>query len=102
VQSTEDSAAASKLRMMSISSQTDHDREMNITDLPEWAIREIIDYIPKTSRALLALALTTDSASWREIHWNKSAPKSILSWFKGDSRGKVKSRNFSRDFFYYS
>ncbi len=58
------------------------DEEMKIVDLPEWAIREIIDYIPKTSRALLALALTTDSASWRDIHWNKSAPKSILEWFR--------------------
>ena len=55
---------------------------MSIYDLPEYAIREIIDYIPKTSRALLALALTTDSSSWREIHWCNSSPKSILTWFK--------------------
>jgi hypothetical protein len=65
--------------------------EVKITDLPEWAIREIIDYIPKTSRALLALAMTTDSASWREVHWNKSSPKSILSWFKkGHTNTKMK------------
>jgi hypothetical protein len=82
-------AAASKLSRLSISSPAD--KETKITDLPEWAIREIIDYIPKTSRALLALALTTDPASWREIHWNKSAPKSILSWFKkGPTNKKMK------------
>ena len=71
--------AAIELSRLTISSSSDE--EMNITNLPECAIREIIDYIPKTSRALLALALTTDSASWRDIHWNKSAPKSILEWF---------------------
>ncbi len=38
------------------------DAVMSIYDLPEYAIREIIDYIPKTSRALLALALTTESS----------------------------------------
>ena len=69
------------------------DSEIKIIDLPEWAIKEIIDYIPKTSRALLALALTTDSASWREIHWNKSAPKSILSWFK---KGPTSSKKMKR------
>eukprot|EP00985_Skeletonema_marinoi_P000098 scaffold25_cov69-Skeletonema_marinoi.AAC.12 len=67
------------------------DSEIKIIGLPEWAIREIIDYIPKTSRALLALALTTDSASWRDIHWNKSAPKPILSWFKKGPTSRKKS-----------
>ncbi|KAK1734491.1 hypothetical protein QTG54_014739 [Skeletonema marinoi] len=69
------------------------DSEIKIIGLPEWAIREIIDYIPKTSRALLALALTSDSASWRDIHWNKSAPKSILSWFK---KGPTSSKKMKR------
>eukprot|EP00984_Skeletonema_dohrnii_P019761 scaffold9511_cov182-Skeletonema_dohrnii-CCMP3373.AAC.18 len=69
------------------------DSDIKISDLPEWAIREIIDYIPKTSRALLALALTTDSASWRDVHWNKSAPKSILSWFK---KGPTRSKKMKR------
>lgn len=67
------------------------DEEIKITHLPEWAIREVIAYISKTQRALLALALTTDSASWREIHWHRSAPTSILSWFKkGSTRKKMK------------
>src|SRR6056300_1875072 len=64
------------------------DTMITIYDLPEYAIREIIDYIPKTSRALLALALTTDSSSWREIHWCKSSPKSILTWFKKKDKKK--------------
>jgi hypothetical protein len=67
---------------------------MTIYDLPEYAIREIIDYIPKTSRALLALALTTDSSLWREVHWCSSSPKSILTWFK-KKRKKGSSRNGS-------
>jgi hypothetical protein len=83
-----------KRRKISVitSSAAVSDDEMKIVDLPEWAIREIIDYIPKTSRALLALALTTDPASWREIHWNKSAPKSILSWFKKRPTNKKMKR----------
>ena len=88
----EDSAAAAtadELSRLTISSPTNE--EIKIINLPEWAIREIIDYIPKTSRALLALALTTDSASWRDIHWNKSAPKSILTWFKKGPTSRKKS-----------
>jgi len=56
---------------------------MKITDLPEWAIREIIDYILTQNISCLtlpALAMTTDSASWKEAHWNKSSPKSILTY----------------------
>eukprot|EP00984_Skeletonema_dohrnii_P008387 scaffold3078_cov83-Skeletonema_dohrnii-CCMP3373.AAC.4 len=88
---SEAAATAAKLSRLIISSPTDE--EIKITNLPEWAIREVIDYIPKTSRALLALSLTTDSASWRDIHWNKSAPKSILTWFKkGPTRRKQSMR----------
>ena len=76
---------ASKKRRRVLTTEND----MKITDLPDWAIKEVITYIPKTSRALLALALTTDSASWREIHWDKSAPKSILSWFNNTTITKM-------------
>jgi hypothetical protein len=87
--------AAKRRKLLAIASPTAvvDEGEMKITDLPEWAIREIIDYIPKTSRALLALALTTDSASWRDIHWNKSAPKSVLEWFK---KGPMSSKKTMR------
>lgn len=68
---------------------TTGENDMKITDLPDWAIKEVITYIPKTSRALLALALTTDSSSWREVHWDKSAPKSILSWFNNTTITKM-------------
>lgn len=64
--------------------------DIQLGNLPEYALREIIAYIPKTSRALLALALTTGSASWRDVHWNKSAPKSILEWFR---KGPASSKN---------
>jgi len=73
---------AMELSNLSLADNNDDSSIMSIYDLPEYAIREIIDYIPKTSRALLALALTTDSSSWREVHWCKSSPKSILTWFK--------------------
>jgi hypothetical protein len=70
---------------------------MTIYDLPEYAIREIIDYIPKTSRALLALALTTDSSLWREVHWCSSSPKSILTWFKKKKKQKIESSSSSSE-----
>jgi hypothetical protein len=72
------------------------DAVMSIYDLPEYAIRGIIDYIPKTSRALLALALTTDSSLWREIHWCNSSPKSILTWFKKKDKKEGGSSNSKR------
>ncbi len=75
-------ADAMELSNLSLADDNDDSSIMSIYDLPEYAIREIIDYIPKTSRALLALALTTDSSLWREVHWCKSSPKSILTWFK--------------------
>src|SRR6056300_632668 len=73
------------------------DTMITIYDLPEYAIREIIDYIPKTSRALLALALTTDSSLWRKIHWCKSSPKSILTWFKKKDTKKGGSSSSSEE-----
>jgi hypothetical protein len=73
------------------------DAVMTIYDLPEYAIREIIDYIPKTSRAFLALALTTDSSLWREVHWCNSSPKSILTWFKKEDKKKGGSPSSSSE-----
>ena len=69
-----------------------HEGEIKIEHLPENILREVITYIPKTSRALLALALTTDSASWRDIHWNKSAPKSVLEWFRKGPASRMTKR----------
>ncbi|KAL7536552.1 hypothetical protein ACHAXR_007237 [Thalassiosira sp. AJA248-18] len=51
-----------------------------IFDIPDEALISVTHYLPKTSRALLALALTTDSSSWRDINWDNTA--SILSWVK--------------------
>ena len=50
-----------------------------ITDLDDEAIRHVAIFLPKTSRALLAVALTTESSKWNDIEWNKSSTPSILS-----------------------
>ncbi len=59
--------------------------DLNITDLPGDGLRLIADYLPKTSRALLALAMTTDSASWRDINWNRSTP-TLTSFLRGEKQ----------------
>jgi len=55
--------------------------DINITDLDDEAIRRVAIFLPKTSRALLAVALTTgtESSKWNDIEWNKSSTPSILS-----------------------
>lgn len=73
--------AAISLNNLTLSSPVGEEIK-KIVDLPEWAIREVVDFVPNTSRALLALALTTDSACWRDIHWDRASPKSILEWFR--------------------
>ena len=58
--------------------------DINITDLPDEAVKYIADCLFKPSRALLAVALTTESSRWTKIDWTKSvASPSILSlWGK--------------------
>ena len=58
--------------------------DINITDLPDEAVKYIAGCLPKPSRALLAVALTTESSRWTKIDWTKSvASPSILSlWGK--------------------
>ncbi len=60
--------------------------DLNITDLPDEGLRLIADYLPKTSRALLALAITTDSASWRDINWNNSTAPTLTSFLRGEKQ----------------
>ena len=60
--------------------------DLNITDLPDEGLRLIADYLPKSSRALLALAITTDSASWRDINWNKSIAPTLTSFLRREKQ----------------
>jgi len=53
--------------------------DINITDLDDEVIRRVAIFLPKTSRALLAVALTTESSKWNDVEWNKSSTPSILS-----------------------
>lgn len=53
--------------------------DINITDLDDETIRRVAIFLPKTSRALLAVALTTESSKWNDVEWNKSSTPSILS-----------------------
>ena len=55
--------------------------DINITDLNDEAVRHIANYLPKTSRALLAVALTTESSDWKKVEWTKPTSQSILSFF---------------------
>ena len=64
--------------------------DINITDLNDEAVRHIANYLPKTSRALLAVALTTESSDWKKVEWTKPTSQSILSFFGGKKTRKEK------------
>ena len=53
--------------------------DINIIDLDDEVIRRVAIFLPKTSRALLAVALTTESSKWNDVEWTKSSTPSILS-----------------------
>ena len=53
--------------------------DITITDLDDEAIRRVAIFLPKTSRALLAVALTTESSKWNDVEWTKSSTPRILS-----------------------
>ena len=55
--------------------------DINITDLNDEAVRHIANYLPKTSRALLAVALTTESSDWKKVEWTKPTSQSISFFF---------------------
>ena len=42
---------------------------MSLENLPHDHLTAIANYLPKTSRALLAIALTAPSSSFRELNW---------------------------------
>lgn len=44
---------------------------MSITDLTEDILVKISEYLPKTSKALLAVALTAPAESWLSSGWNR-------------------------------
>ena len=50
-----------------------------IEQLPDILLIKVAGYLPKTSRALLVVALTTDSSRWRNVNWNQTR---LLSWLK--------------------
>ena len=54
----------------------------NLADLPNDQLTAIADFLPKTSRALFAVALTAPSASWRATGWRgepSDASRAIIS-----------------------
>ena len=58
---------------------TSPQRLFQIHHLPDILLVKVAGYLPKTSRALLAVALTADSSSWKNIIWNQTP---LLSWLK--------------------
>ena len=50
-----------------------------IHHLPDILLVKVAGYLTKTSRALLAVALTTDSSGWKKVNWNQTP---LLSWLK--------------------
>ena len=57
----------------------------DICDLPDGTLLHMVSFLSKPSRALLALALTTDSKSYRKIDWligKNKISSSILAWAK--------------------
>jgi len=57
----------------------------DICDLPDGSLLHMLSFLSKPSRALLALALTTDSKSYRKIDWligKNKISSSILAWAK--------------------
>ncbi|KAL9187145.1 hypothetical protein ACHAXT_010865 [Thalassiosira profunda] len=62
--------------------KTSHDAVENISDLSGDALAAIAEYLPKTSRALLAVALTAPPSSWRDQGWRgqpSEAGRAILA-----------------------
>lgn len=53
---------------------------LTILDLPDVVILSVARYLPQTSRALLALALTAEASSWRNVIWYKA--NSICTWVR--------------------
>ena len=52
----------------------------SIYDLPDATLLHIADYLPKTSLALLAVALTDNQSSWNDVNWDNTS--SVLTWIK--------------------
>lgn len=50
-----------------------------LDNLTEILLVKVAEYLPQISRALLAVALTTDSSRWRKVDWNRTP---LLSWLK--------------------
>ena len=70
-----------------IASPPHHD-VIGIFDIPDGALVHVTSYLSKPSIALLALALTCESASWKKIKWNEWNKKvsPILAWAKVTKR----------------
>ena len=52
---------------------------MSLENLPHDHLTAIANYLPKTSRALLAIALTAPSSSFRELNWQVEISNAIIS-----------------------
>lgn len=55
---------------------------MHLNDLPDAILADVAAYLSQPSRAMLAVAVTAPSASWRRLHWKlqqTTKTKAILS-----------------------
>ena len=50
---------------------------LRINDIPDIILVKVSSYLAPPSRALFAVALTTNSSDWKKINWN---PTLLLSW----------------------
>ena len=89
-------ASEKKQRKISSTSSASSLVAQNITQLPSDQLVAIADYLPKTSRALFAVALTAPSSSFRAVGWGRgelsAGSKAIISSTKPSTRYLIPSR----------
>ena len=71
-------ASEKKKREISSTSSASSLVAQNITQLPSDQLVAIADYLPKTSRALFAVALTAPSSSFRAVGWGRGELRPIF------------------------
>ena len=71
-----------------LSSSQSSSPPLHIYHLPDAVFVNISSYLALPSRALLAVALTTDSANYKQINWITQTP--LLRWL--GERGRMKKK----------
>ncbi|KAL7542259.1 hypothetical protein ACHAXR_011621 [Thalassiosira sp. AJA248-18] len=68
-----------------------------ITDLHDSVLTDIVSFLPKENRALLAVALTASASSWQKCHWSQapsSISKVVLSMHEENGRKEWENLDF--------